>query len=208
MFEALKTAPPVSTSVVFTLTPLLSAIAGFFLLKQRINARISLALFIGALGALWMIFRADINAVLSFNIGSGELIFFIGCIFHSIYTPLVRKLNRGETPLVFTAGTLLAGSLILFSLFWKDIFSISWYALPLIFWICLLYLAIFASAVTVVLIHHATMRLPSSKVMAYTYLIPSWVIVWELALGNSPPSFIVLIGLLLIISSLLLLLKE
>lgn len=208
MFQALKTAPPISTSAVFTLTPLLSAVAGYFLLKQLINTRISIALFIGAVGALWMIFRADINALINFNVGSGEIIFFIGCIFHAVYTPLVRKLNRGETPLVFTSGTLLAGALILFLFFWRDIFSTSWSDLSLVFWMCLLYLAIFASAITVWLIHHATMRLPSSKVMAYTYLIPSWVILWELVLGNSPPSLIVLMGLLLIIVSLLMLLRE
>ena len=48
MFQALKTAPPISTSAVFTLTPLLSAVAGYFLLKQLINTRISIALFVGA----------------------------------------------------------------------------------------------------------------------------------------------------------------
>jgi drug/metabolite transporter (DMT)-like permease len=52
------------------------------------------------------------------------------------------------------------------------------------------------------------MILPSSKVMAYTYLIPSWVVLWELILGNPPPTPLVLIGLLLIIVSLLLLLRE
>mgnify|MGYP003385651815 CR=1 FL=1 len=154
MFEALKTAPPVSTSAVFTLTPLFSAVAGYFLLKQFINTRIAFALFIGAIGAIWTIFRADIGSLIKFNIGTGELIFVVACIFHAIYTPLVRKLNRGETPLVFTAGTLLAGTLLLFLVFWKDIVSISWVNLPFVFWVCLLYLAIFASAVTNLLIHH------------------------------------------------------
>ena len=208
MFEALKTAPPVSTSAVFTLTPLFSAIAGYFLLKQFINTRIALALFIGAIGAIWTIFKADFSSLINFDIGTGELIFFFACIFHAIYTPLVRKLNRGETPLVFTAGTLLAGTLLLFLFFWRDIASVSWVDLPWVFWVCLLYLAIFASAVTNLLIHHSTMILPSSKVMAYTYLIPSWVVLWELILGNPPPTPLVLIGLLLIIVSLLLLLRE
>ena len=36
MFEGLKTAPAVSTSAVFTLTPVISAIFGYWLLSQRI----------------------------------------------------------------------------------------------------------------------------------------------------------------------------
>ena len=38
---------------------------------------------------------------------------------------------------------------------------------------------------TFVLLQFATLRLPSAKVMAYTYLVPSWVILWELALGRA-----------------------
>jgi hypothetical protein len=38
------------------------------------------------------------------------------------------------------------------------------------------------------------MRLPSSKVMAYTYLTPSWVLIWELALGQPVPPVLVLAG--------------
>jgi hypothetical protein len=35
---------------------------------------------------------------------------------------------------------------------------------------------------TAYLVHIAALRLPAAKVMAYTYLVPSWVILWELAL--------------------------
>jgi len=44
--------------------------------------------------------------------------------------------------------------------------------------------------------------------MAYTYLTPSWVIVWELALGGTPPPTLVLAGLLLTVTALVLLLRE
>ena len=37
------------------------------------------------------------------------------------------------------------------------------------------------------LLQYASLRLPSAKVMAYTYLTPSWVILWEIGLGNGAP---------------------
>ena len=71
------------------------------------------ALTLGGCGALWVIFRADWQAFLAFRIGQGEIIFFFGCIAHAFYTPMVRKLNRGEPPVVFTFGMLLAGCVVL-----------------------------------------------------------------------------------------------
>ena len=43
MFEGLKTAPPISAAAVFTLTPLLTAGAGYLLLRQILTVRMALA---------------------------------------------------------------------------------------------------------------------------------------------------------------------
>ena len=44
--------------------------------------------------------------------------------------------------------------------------------------------------------------------MAYTYVTPSWVILWEIALGNSAPTGLVLFGIALTFVALWLLLKD
>lgn len=208
MFEGLKTAPPVSAAAVFTLTPVLTAAFGWLLLRQVLTPRMAQALVIGAFGAIWVIFRADVAAILRFEIGRGEVIYFWGCVAHAIYTPLVRKLNRGETAVVFSFGVILAGAVLLTVWGWNDLVATDWASLPGIVWITILYTAIFASAATFVLLQFAALRLPGSKVMAYTYLTPSWVIVWELALGGTPPPIMVLAGLVLTIVALAVLLQE
>jgi drug/metabolite transporter (DMT)-like permease len=208
MFEGLKTAPPVGASAVFTFIPVMAAGFGWVLLRQVLTKRMALALSIGALGALWVIFRADISALLAFEIGRGELIFFVGCVFHAFYTPLVRKLNRGEPALVFTFGVLLGGCVLITVTSWTDLMSTDWAKLPAIVWITIVYISIFASAVTFVLMQFATMRLPSAKVMAYTYLTPSWVILWQIALGFAVPTGWILGGVGLTIVALLLLLRD
>ncbi|MEP4196572.1 MAG: DMT family transporter [Aliishimia sp.] len=208
MFEGLKTAPAVSAAAVFTLTPILSAVAGYAILSQITTRRMALALAIGATGALWVIFRADIRAAIAFEVGRGEFIYFFGCVAHAVYTPMVRKLNRGEPPVVFTFGLLLAGGLILTVYGWGDIKTTQWAALPGIVWITLIYIALFASAATFVLLQYAALNLPSAKVMAYTYLTPSWVILWEIALGRGVPPVLILGGVGLTIVALLLLLRD
>jgi drug/metabolite transporter (DMT)-like permease len=168
----------------------------------------ALALAIGGVGALWVIFRADLSAALAFDVGRGEVIYFFGCVAHAIYTPMVRKLNRGERPVVFTFGMLLGGGVVLTVYGWSDITATDWAALPGIVWITLIYTALFASAATFVLLQFATMHLPSAKVMAYTYLTPSWVILWEIALRRGAPPALVLGGVGLTVVALLLLLRQ
>ena len=208
MFEGLRTAAAVPTAAVFTLTPLMAAGFGWILLRQVTSVRMAVALALGAAGAVWVIFRGDVQAIVAMQIGKGEVIFFVGCIAHALYAPMVRRLNRGEPALVFTFGTLLAGFLLLGLWGGSTTLATDWAHMPAIVWICLAYVSIAASAMTFVLIQYATMRLPAAKVMAYTYLVPCWVILWEMALGHSAPPAKVLAGVVLILAALGLLLKN
>ena len=208
MFEGLKTASAVSVSAVFTLTPVLSAVFGYILLSQLVTSRIVVALGIGAVGALWVIFRADFDLILALDIGRGEGIYFLGCVAHAIYTPLVRKLNRGQSPIVFTFGTLL-GALVLVLIYgFGDLVAMDYAGLRPIVWGTLIYLGVLASALSFLLIQYSTLHLPSSKVMAYTYLTPSWVILWELALRHPLPPLMVWLGVVVTILALCLLLRD
>ena len=208
MFEGLKTAPPVSAAAVFTLTPVMAAGFGWLILRQITTARMAMALIIGATGACWVIFRADWAALRAFRVGTGEMIYFWGCVAHAVYTPMVRRLNRGEPAVVFTLGMLVSGFGVLLVYGWGDIHATDWTALPGLVWLTLLYLAIFASAATFVLLQFATMHLPSAKVMAYTYLTPSWVILWEIGLGHGAPKGLVLVGIVMTVLALAMLLHN
>jgi drug/metabolite transporter (DMT)-like permease len=208
MFEGLKTAPPVSTAAVFTLTPVMSAAFGYVLLRQVMTRRMALALTIGAAGALWVIFRADLAALVAFHVGRGEAVYFFGCLAHAAYTPMLRKLNRGESSLVYIFWVMIAGLVLLCAYGWRDLLATPWADLPPIVWLTLLYVSLMASAATFVLLQVAGQRLPSAKVMAYTYLTPSWVIVWEIALGHGVPPTLVLGGVGLTVLALVLLLKD
>ncbi len=208
MFEGLKTAPPVSAAAVFTLTPVMAAGFGWIFLRQRLTGRMTVALAVGGAGALWVIFRADLQALRALEIGRGEVIYFVGCVAHAAYAPLIRKLNRGEPALVFTFGMMLAGTVLLVMYAWPALLATDWAALPRIVWVTLVYVAVAASALTFVLLQYASLRLPSAKVMAYTYLVPSWVILWEIALHGVVPPGLVLVGVALTGLALGLLLKE
>jgi len=208
MFEALKTATAISTAAIFTLTPLVAGLFGWILLRQVTTLRMGAALAIGAAGAAWVIFRADVQALLAFEVGRGEVIFFWGMVSHAIYTPMARRLNWGENPVTMTFGMLVAGFLMLLMYGWSEIWATDWANLRPLVWITIAYISIMAGATSIFLVQFATLHLPSAKVMAYTYLTPSWVILWEVSLGHGAPGRLVMAGVGLTIVALLVLLKD
>ena len=208
MFEGLKTASPISTAAVFTLTPLMAAGFGWWVMSQKTTPGMSLALALGGVGALWVIFRGDLSAFLTLEIGTGEAIYFVGCIAHALYIPTVQRLGRGEGVFAIAFGTLSVGSALLLVLGLPRIAATEWTALPWLVWVGLGYLVFFASFASISLLQYASMRLKAAKVMAYTYLTPSFVILWEVLLDGSLPSTMVLPGLALTVVALVILLRE
>jgi len=208
MFKGLETAPPVSAAAVFTLTPLMAAGFGWLLLRQRLTGRMVLALVIGGAGALWVVFRGDPARLLALQVGQGEAIYAVGCVAHALYTPLFRRTSRGERLAVAALATSVCGGALLTIWGWGAIRATDWAALPTIVWVTLAYTAVMATAASMVLMQAASLRLPAAKVMAYTYLTPSWVIGWETGFGNPPPGIVVLAGVGLTLAALALLLRD
>ena len=207
MFEGLKTASPVSAVAVFTLIPAMSCWLGFFILGQMVSGRTLLAVVIGATGSLWVVFRADFLALTMSSVGRGELIYFVGCVAHAFMPILFRGLNRGENPVMVTFGLLVSGALILCLFGAGEIIQTDWKGLPSLVWITIFYVAVFATAVTSVCLQFASMHLPAANVMAYTYLTPTWVLLWEIFLGHDVPPFWIWGGVLLTAVSVIVLLR-
>jgi drug/metabolite transporter (DMT)-like permease len=208
MFEGLKTATPVSAAAVFTLTPAIAAIFAWFILGQ-VTSRWSIgAIIVGGFGALLVIFQGDIDAIKAFDVGRGEQIYFVGCVAHALFIPLLRKFNQGEPVIVATLAMIVAGAMYLLVFGIGDLMTTDFTALPMLFWIALTYLAIFASAATVFLLQYGAMNLPSANVMAYTYLTPIWVMFVEMTIGDASPRPLVWVGIGITVLALLMLLRR
>lgn len=196
MFVALEIASPVSTGAVFTLMPLISAGFALLLMGQKTRPGVLASLVIAATGAIWVIFRGSIDAILAFDIGKGEAIFFIGVVCHAAYAPLIRKFNRGEDAFSFAFWSVAATGLWLMLPGIPALTTTPLLHLDPIVWIAVLYLAVVTTVFTFLLLQFATLRLPSAKVLAYGYLTPSFVIILEGLLGHGWVSMPVFAGAL------------
>ncbi len=205
MFVALKVTSPVSTGAVFTLMPLMSAGFGFLFMRQISGPIVIVSLLVAAAGAVWVIFRGDAAAMMAFDVGRGEIIYFFGVAAHGAYAPLVKKFSRGEPLLAFTFWTLAATGICIVVYAVPEIIATDWLALPSIVWIAIAYLAVFTTAGTFFLLQYAALRIPAGKAIAYGYLTPVYIIFLEGLTGAGWVSPAVLVGALVIVLGLVIL---
>lgn len=194
MFIALTMTLPVATSAVYTLVPLMTAVTAYFLVGQRSGGAVILSLILAGLGAVWVIFHGDLEAILGFDIGRGELIYFVGCFAYAFYTPLLRRFSRGEPSMVLSFWTLSATAVWITLSGLPDIATTDWLHLPPVVWWVVLYLAVGPTAICFFLIQFASLRLPAPKVIAYGYLTPAFVILFEALAGHGWPSLSIVAG--------------
>ena len=194
MFIALTMTLPIATSAVYTLVPMMTALTGLLIVGQRSGPPVLLSLLLAGIGAVWVIFRGDLDALLRFDIGPGELIYFVGCIAYAIYTPLLRRYNRGESALVLSFWTLTGTALCIVLYGLPEILSTDWLHLPPVVWWVVVYLAVGPTAICFFLIQFASVHLPAAKVVAYGYIVPAFVIVFEGFVGHGWTSLSVAAG--------------
>lgn len=205
MFEALRWTDAVSAGAIFTLVPLASVAIAFALMRQRTGPRQLVYLILGGAGAVWVLFGGSLEHLLAFRLGKGELIFAIGCLSYGAYGPLIARFHRGEPIMVMTFWNLALGALILAIVGAPGVLRTDWSAVPPGAWLGVVYLAVFNTAGSFFLFKSASIVLPASKVMGYTYLTTAFVVLLEAMLGHGLPTLSVTAGLGLSVSATVLL---
>ena len=201
MFEGLKTASSISMSATMTLTPFLAVILEYIVFRKVVERTILLALLMGASGSVWIIFDADLSRIASLKLGRGEALFLVGCLCQAIYTLLIPILNEGEEPLEQTSNTMLVSALILIIINFQIVKDTEWNKISLTTWTTILYLAIFATAIAFFILQFARNVLPSTYIMAYYYVVPVWVLIFEVLIFRTRFEPTIWLGSIAIIST-------
>lgn len=194
MFEALRFTTALNTSIIFTLVPGISGVYSALFLGERLGRYRLLALGCGMFGALWVIFRGDPARLLALEVNHGDLLFLAGCFLMAAYTPLVKVVHRREAMVVMTFWVLATGCGWLLPLAAPQLPGVDWAAVSLQVWSGIVYLAIFSTIITFYLTHLATLYLGPTRVMAYSYFYPLFVLLINWSLGHGLPPAIVLPG--------------
>jgi drug/metabolite transporter (DMT)-like permease len=198
MFESLRYTSAFNTSIIFTLVPGISGIYSALFLKERLGRYRILAVCFGLFGALWVIFQGDLQRFLALELNYGDLLFLIGCFMMAAYPPLVKKLHRQEPMMVMTFWVLATGMVWFFLLALPGLASVDWSGVEASVWAGIIYLALFSTILTFYLTNIATIHLGPTRVIAYSYFYPAFVLMINWGLGKGLPPAIILPGVAVI----------
>jgi drug/metabolite transporter (DMT)-like permease len=201
MFEALRLTSALNTAAIHTIVPGLSAIYAAWLIGERLRRYQLVALVVGLVGALWVVFRGEPARLLGLEIGAGDLIFVVGCLAMGLYTPLVRKFHRGEPVAVMTFWVLVTGTVWLLLLNNVAVWRTDWASVEPRVYAGILYLAVFTTLLTFFILQHAAVHIGPTRAAAYTYLTPLIVVLLEWFSGDDLPTMRTLLGVVVILAA-------
>mgnify|MGYP000138540710 CR=1 FL=1 len=183
MFESLRYTTPLNTGALYTTVPAITALFAFFINKESTGKARSFGLLIGTLGAVWIVFRGDINALLALKLNYGDLVFLVGCLFMALYSPMIKRVYKGEPMELMTFWVILLGSGWLLILSASKLSDIEWSLIDITVYGGVLYLSLFTTLFSFFLIQYGTVKIGPTKVASYSFLIPIFVMPLSILLG-------------------------
>lgn len=208
MFESLRYTSVLNTGALYTLVPAITAVFALFINREMTYKLRSFGLFIGTLGALWIVFRGDYSAFIGLKLNYGDFIFIIGCLFLGLYNPLIKKLYDGEPMEVMTFWVLFSGAGWLLIASANSFSGIDWYGIESNVYSGILYLSLFSTLITFFLLQLCVVRIGATKVAAYSFLTPIFVIIISVSIGIDKFEIITIPGILLVILAMFIVQQE
>lgn len=185
LFEALKTTNAMRISVIYTLLPLLSVVIAYVGLKLVTPNRQIAGFLIGTLGAIWVLVAITQKKLVFFEWRLGDCIFLAACCCLALHVILIKKWVNDVPPQLGAFYIMLLGSFILLLLliFFGDLTNVVWQQSK--FWQALLYLTIFTTIATFYLQQYLLSKVGPNRLLGFTYLIPSLVVIPQGVENNS-----------------------
>jgi len=198
-FESLRYTSALNTSTLFTTVPAISAVIAALFIGERLGWHRLLALAIGMIGALWVVFRGDPDRFISFDLNYGDVLFLIGCLCFGTYGVLVKNLHRGEPTAIMTFWVLVVATVSFLFIAAKDLGSTNWAGADISVYGWLFYLALVTTVISFFLFQYATRDIGPIRVQAYSYFMPGLVILTEWIIGYGFPTAMTLPGIALVL---------
>ncbi|WP_428035289.1 DMT family transporter [Amphritea sp.] len=208
MFEALRYTSALNTGAIYTTVPAITAFYVFFINRETTGKRRASGLLLGTLGALWIVFRGDLNSLLQLDINRGDLLFLLGCLFMGTYNPLIKKFYAGEPMEVMTFWVISFGAIWLLLLSMPNLGQIAWTEVDINVYLGVLYLAVFTTLVSFFLLQLGTITLGATQVAAYGFLTPIFVVILNLLFGSAVFQWQLLPGIVLVLIAMLLVQRD
>ena len=171
-FKGLSYTTPINASVVMVTTPIIVLSLSAILLKEHLAKYRIVGIFIGLIGAVYLIAYGNGLHLDNRRIQWGNFLVFVNAFSYSLYLILVKKLTSKYHPVTFAKWLYLIGFFIVLPFGFEELKAISWTAMPTNIFYKMLFVVVFATFVTYLFNLLAVRKLKPTTVSVFIYLQP------------------------------------
>jgi drug/metabolite transporter (DMT)-like permease len=198
VYSALATTPAINALLFLSIIPVAIAVADWLVYREILSLPQALGALVSIGGALVVIARGDVTALLGLRLGSGDLWMLAAVCVWAVYSVLLKRRPAGLSGLALLTATVAAGVVLLFPLYlWEAsrgaAVTLTGATLP-----GLLYVGVFASVLAFLFWNRGVDAIGPTKAGMFSNLMPVFGAILAVVLLGEPIAAYHLVGALLV----------
>ena len=207
-FKGLSLTSPISASVMMVTSPIMVLIFSSILIRKPIGKQRILGVFIGLVGALFLITLGNSSTETSTNSAFGNFLVFLNAASYGLYLVLAKDLVKKYNPIVFIKWLYLFGLIFVIPFGYSELTAVIWEEIPTNIYWNISFVLLFTTCITYLFNLYGLSKLKPTTVSVFIYLQPVIATIYALIVGSDSLNLIQLCATLLIFFGVYLVTKQ
>jgi drug/metabolite transporter (DMT)-like permease len=207
-FKGLSLTSPISASVMMVTSPIMVLIFSSILIRKPIGKQRILGVFIGLVGALFLITLGNSSAGASTNSAFGNFLVFLNAASYGLYLVLAKDLVKKYNPIVFIKWLYLFGLIFVMPFGYSELTAVIWQEIPANIYWNISFVLLFTTCITYLFNLYGLSKLKPTTVSVFIYLQPVIATIYALIVGSDSLNIVKLCATLLIFLGVYLVTKQ
>ena len=207
-FKGLSLTSPISASVMMVTSPIMVLIFSSILIRKPIGKQRILGVFIGLVGALFLITLGNSSAGASTNSAFGNFLVFLNAASYGLYLVLAKDLVKKYNPIVFIKWLYLFGLIFVIPFGYSELTAVIWQEIPANIYWNISFVLLFTTCITYLFNLYGLSKLKPTTVSVFIYLQPVIATIYALIVGSDSLNLVKLCATLLIFLGVYLVTKQ
>ena len=207
-FKGLSLTSPISASVMMVTSPIMVLIFSSILIRKPIGKQRVLGVFIGLVGALFLITLGNSSTENSTNSAFGNFLVFLNAASYGLYLVLAKDLVKKYNPIVFIKWLYLFGLIFVIPFGYNELTAVIWEEIPTNIYWNISFVLLFTTCITYLFNLYGLSKLKPTTVSVFIYLQPVIATIYALIVGSDSINLVKLCATLLIFLGVYLVTKQ
>ena len=207
-FKGLSLTSPISASVMMVTSPIMVLIFSSILIRKPIGKQRVLGVFIGLVGAIFLITLGNSSTENSTNSSFGNFLVFLNAASYGLYLVLAKDLVKKYNPIVFIKWLYLFGLIFVIPFGYSELTAVIWQEIPVNIYWNISFVLLFTTCITYLFNLYGLSKLKPTTVSVFIYLQPVIATIYALIVGSDSLNLVKLCATLLIFLGVYLVTKQ